>query len=445
MLGNVNGEHLSKALEDFAQKLVSTRRKRSTKEAPLQLTNAYIAFLFGYGFACIGRHERAHELTASAIEALASVATDPVHKYLIGAFSARVEQAVAGVASETPLPDSLNAELASLDRLARYKVDRFREASRILAPVAWPDPFAQFLNREEGDQRREFAALGKIIDPIARARELDQLVDIASADAGERERLVAGILSVLLELNEAQAVPLLARTWPLIAEIREMRRASRYAEALVVAGHFGRREIVPELLKLLGAALHVVAATDLASVLHHSLRALRRIGLRTEIAELLAEAEHARSAHEPGALYGRLAIAAGLAFLGDATRALPIFDQGRAALDDDFQAVRKARADGERIPIARALDTVRALALAYAQAPLGNALGGIAELAERFPDITDNLNTNSHYCLSVVHFVESLVLGITSDQLALGEISRRFIEDDEHLIRRRLHRDLRTS
>ena len=88
------------------------------------------------------------------------------------------------------------------------------------------------------------------------------------------------------------------------------------------------------------------------------------------------------------------------------------------------------------------LDLTRALALAYAQAPLSNALGGIAELANQLRDITDSFGTNSHYCLSVLNFVESLVLGITSDDLALGEAGRRFVEDDEHLIRRRLHRDL---
>ena len=88
------------------------------------------------------------------------------------------------------------------------------------------------------------------------------------------------------------------------------------------------------------------------------------------------------------------------------------------------------------------LELTRALASAYSQAPLANALGGIAELAGQFRDITDSFGTNSHYCLSVLDFVESLVLGITSDDLALGEAGRRFVEDDEHLIRRRLHRDL---
>jgi hypothetical protein len=66
----------------------------------------------------------------------------------------------------------------------------------------------------------------------------------------------------------------------------------------------------------------------------------------------------------------------------------------------------------------------------------------LADLTTQLRDITDSYGTNSHYCLSVLNFVESLVLGITSDDLALGEAGRRFVEDDEHLIRRRLHRDL---
>ena len=88
------------------------------------------------------------------------------------------------------------------------------------------------------------------------------------------------------------------------------------------------------------------------------------------------------------------------------------------------------------------LDLTRALASAYAQAPINDALAAIADLSSQLRDITDSFGTNSHYCLSVLHFVESLVVGIASDDLALGEAGRRFVEDDEHLIRRRLHRDL---
>jgi len=441
-LGNASGEHLTRALEELVQRIARTRRKRSPVEAPAQYTNAYVNFQLAHGFARIGKHERARELVGEAHGALAQVVTDPVHGYLIAAFSARVDQAIAGVQPETPLPGALGAQLAALDRVSRYKVDRLREASRILEPLERPDAIVAFSQRQNDSRGPEFAALRGISDPRARAKEIAALVAAAAAREPDRERLIGGVLDVLLELPESEAVPILGRAWPLIARLPEPRRAVLYAAALVVAGHFGRTELVPELLALLGAAIRVVVGPDLERVLQHSLRALRRIGLRNEIAALLADAEHALPASGPAALNGRLALAAGLAFLGNATRALLIFQQARGVLNEDFTALGDTRRDGPRPGLPRALALTRALALAYAQAPLGSALAGIAELAVHLRDITDNFGTNSHYCLSVLHFVESLVLGITSDDLALGEAGRRFVEDDEHLIRRRLHRDL---
>jgi hypothetical protein len=429
VLGNASGEHLNAALEDVVLRVATTRRRRSFNEAPVELTGAYIQLLLAHGFARIGRHERARGLARQARTALAAAASDPVHGYLLAAFTARVEQAIAGAAPESALPEELGARLAALDRLARFKVDRLREASRILEPLLRPDAFGVYIQGHGDARGPEFAALRRIADPRARAAAIEALVDAAEASDPDRERLIDGILDALLELAAWAALPVLDRAWPLIAQLPEPRRAILYARALVVAGHFDHSLVVSFLLAQLGAAIRAVAGADLDRVLQHSLRALRRIGLRREIAELLAEAEHALTAAGPDALHARLALAAGLAFLGDAPRALPIFDQAHAMLGANL------------LPAAR-LELIRALALAYAQAPLGNALDGIGRLAGGLHDITDSLATNSHYCLSVLHFVESLVLGITSDDLALGEIGRRFVEDDEHLIRRRLHRDL---
>jgi hypothetical protein len=441
-LGNASGEHLTRALEDLAQRIARTRRKRSPVEAPAQYTGAYINFQLAYGFARIGKHERARELIGDARRALAQVAADPVHDYLIAAFTARVVHAIDGLPPETPLPSALGAQLGALDRVSRYKVDRLREASRILEPLERPDAIGAFSQRQNDARGPEIAALRAVTDPRARARAVSALVATAAASEPDRERLIGGVLDVLLELPESEAVPILGRASPQIARLPEPRRAVLYAAALVVAGHFGRTELVPELLALLGAAIRVVTGTDLERVLQHSLRALRRIGLRDEIAALLADAEHGLPASGPAVLHARLALAAGLAFLGNATRALAIFQQARSVLTEDFGALSDTRRDGPRPGLNRPLELTRALALAYAQAPLGSALAGIAELAVHLRDITDNFGTNSHYCLSVLHFVESLVLGIASDDLALGEAGRRFVEDDEHLIRRRLHRDL---
>ena len=57
--------------------------------------------------------------------------------------------------------------------------------------------------------------------------------------------------------------------------------------------------------------------------------------------------------------------------------------------------------------------------------------------------MTDKYNTNSHYCLSVIQFMEALILSLASEDLALGEVGRRWLEEDEYLVRRRVHtRDL---
>jgi cellulose synthase operon protein C len=164
-------------------------------------------------------------------------------------------------------------------------------------------------------------------------------------------------------------------------------------------------------------------------VIEQSLRALRRVGLRKEIAELLAEVERAVPAAR---LRTRLALAAGIASLGDLSRALPIVEQAHETLTGS-------------ITMHDRLELTRALAIAYSQTPLSIALHGIAALASQLRVITDSFGTNSHYCLSVLHFVDALVLGITSDDLVLGETGRRLVEDDEYLIRRRLHRDLSQS
>ena len=458
-LGNASGEHLGNALEDLANRIAKTRRKRSPVEAPEHLTRAYVNFQLAVGFARIGNQERARALVKEAQAALAPAIAEPEgglpHWYLATAFAARVDQAIAGASPEAPLPLELTAELDrrcdAIDaaeaakppkpnepvkqpsKMIRYKIDRLREMSRILEPMGRPDAMGTFIRRQIDSRGEEFTALRNLSDTTARVRAVDAIAQAATtANDGDKERLIDGILDVLLELPEAGAVPTLLRTLPLVATLPLPRRAILYAEGLVVAGHFGRTELVPQLLEALSAAIRAVSTEDLERVLQQSLRALRRIGLRRETAELLAEAEKALPANRTEALRGRLALAAGLAYLGDSARALPIFEQARVALT-------------EKLGLTAQLDLTRALAMAYAQAPLASALAGISELAEMLKDITDSFGTNSHYCLSVLSFVESLVLGITSDDLALGEAGRRFVEDDEHLIRRRLHRDLSGS
>lgn len=428
-LGNTSGDVLGDALDKLSDQITKTKRKRSPVEAPVGHTQAYINLQLALGYARVGKHDKARGLVNESQTALAAI-NDPVHAYLSAAYSARVDHAIAGLPSETALGGEHSTRLSALDRVSRYKVDRLREASLILEPLERPDAIGAFSKKLADGRGPEFAALRVMPDMTERANAVSKIIDTAEkSDSNEHERLVGGVLDVLLELSESWAVPHLLRVIPMITKVAENKRALLYAAALVVAGHFGRTTIVRQMQEALGTAIATISGSDLDRVLQQSLRALRRIGLRHEIADLLAKVEHAIPASRTDALRGRLALASGMAFLGDSARALPIFEHARKALTENMTMTAK-------------LELTRSLALAYAQAPLADALTGIAELSNQLKEVTDSFGTNSHYCLSVLHFVDSLVLGITSDDLALGESGRRFIEDDEHLIRRRLHRDI---
>ena len=88
------------------------------------------------------------------------------------------------------------------------------------------------------------------------------------------------------------------------------------------------------------------------------------------------------------------------------------------------------------------LRLTRAAARALGHAPTEIALPGLLKLSAQLPWLTDNFNTNSHFCLSLVEFADALVLGHVGDDLTLNEVTRRFLEEDEYLVRRRVHRDV---
>jgi hypothetical protein len=134
---------------------------------------------------------------------------------------------------------------------------------------------------------------------------------------------------------------------------------------------------------------------------------------------------------------------------GDATPARVARLHGAAALAHlgQFEAARPVFEDellrlAGNVPIPARLELTRALARAVSHSPLEYALAALDRMAEKLRVVTDSFNTNSHVCLSVVSFMESLVLGYASDDLTLGDLGRQWLDDDEYLIRRRVHRDM---
>jgi hypothetical protein len=435
--GSVDAAHASRLraqLDGLLERFERTPRRRSAIEAPPALTHAYVRFVFAWGLARLGHADRARQLLAMAQTELDG--KDPVHGFLGRAYSARVAQALEGQPAESPLPHELAAELNALSTFHRYKVDRLRQASTILEPSERLDPLQAFGRGARNLRGEEFVHLSEVKDVEPLAKAVEQLAARASAPltpAPERQRLLEGLLDTLPRLPPARALPVLTRLVPAMEGLPDEPHALLLGDALTVAGHFVREDHVKALVGRLRALLVGLKPEAEAwghGILGACLRNLRRLGLTHEATALLEPGQKllARPAKVP--LSTQLGIAAGLALLGQMPEATAVFDRAFASLAN-FQG-----------PMPERLTLARGLAGALSQAPVEVALPALARLSEQLPVVTDAYNTNSHFCLSVVELADVLVQGHVGGAQGSGERTRRWLDEDEFLVRRRIHREL---
>ncbi|MBL9039345.1 MAG: hypothetical protein JNG84_12575, partial [Archangium sp.] len=436
--GTERAARVGAQLEGLLKAFDETPRKRSPLEAPPHLTRAYVRFEFAWGFARLGTADRAQALRDAALAALDR--TQPVHNYLCRAYSARIDQALEGASPETPLPPDVNALLPTLEAFLRYKVDRLRQSSMVLEPQERLDPTALFSRSNANARGEELAALRSISEPSELLKAIEARVSVAAdtqLGADERARLLDSLLDFLPHLPESQALPLLQRFVSLAEPLAPKLRALVLEDALRVAGHFGRTPLVKQLVLTLGNLLKELGGEGVAEVgntLVVGVRSLRRVGLRDEASDLLTRASTVLKGDDEKTLNARLALAAGFSYLGQFALAQPIIEEAQARL---------ARESG--MTAVNRLSLTRATARALGNAATEVALPGLLRLAQQLPWITDNFNTNDSFCLSVVKFADALVLGHVGDDLTLNETTRRFLEEDEYLVRRRVHRDVASA
>ncbi|MBT3223226.1 MAG: hypothetical protein HN348_29480, partial [Proteobacteria bacterium] len=426
---------LVKHLDDLVDRYQKTKRRRSVMEAHPSLTDPYVRLVFAWGFARLGRVDRARTMRDEALDSLDT--KDSIHGVSAASYSARIQQALEGMPPESPLPVEIRGQMNSLDVFVRYKVDRLRQASRILEPQERLDPATAFqVASETGEQDPrgpEFSQLRGMHDVGQLVEAIEAILTAAhSAPVKDRARLYDGAMDFFPLLPAGRVSPWLDELTSRFDDIEPVYRALLMEEALMLSGFFGRIELATLLINSLRGllkSLDAATTTEIASKLGGCLRALRRFGLREAAASLLDTLGGAVTGESHEALIGRLNVAAGMAFLGNLESAKPAFEAA-------FKALKGKLLVAERLKI------TRALADALTQTPQEYAVQGMNTLETQLPQITDSLATNSHFCLTVVEFIECLVLGYVSEDLALGELGRRWLDEDEYLVRRRVHRDL---
>lgn len=402
-------------------------------EAAPRLTEAYVRLVFAWGHARLGRPESCETERSRAREILGElIERDPVHGLCHASFDARIAQALEGMPTGAALPSECAQRRETMGRFERYKADRLQQASRILDPSAELDPFQAYRSEDGRTRDVAFKEFSQLEGSDALADALDQTLHLAASTEGDRRpRLLAGSLDYLAALPASHAIPRLRRILELAGQVPVTEQPALLEDALLISGFFDRADLVAEVLAALVIPVRELGRdrpAEIAELLARGCPTLRRSGHASDAREMLHELAERVTGEELAAVRARLHIASAMAALGDRERVEAAFADGHAQLDG-------LRAD-ER------LELVREMALALGRTNPGQAIAGVAALMELLPQITDSFNTNTHFCLSIVHFMESCVLALASEDLSLGDWARHWVEEDEHLLHRRIHRDL---
>lgn len=187
------------ALDAMRAELLATERARGPEEPPPEVNDGYVRLLFACGYAGLGA-ATAGELEAEGRALLARHLGDPVHAWLVAAFAERIRG--------EPLSDTLREQLDRLERIDRYKVDRVREASRLLAcePVDAIYRFGGGRRWTEADTARMIERALAAADEAVEPDEADAAIECALGGivAKDLDRsFSAGALAQLLPRSSA--------------------------------------------------------------------------------------------------------------------------------------------------------------------------------------------------------------------------------------------------
>lgn len=212
-------------------------------------TQAYIDLMFAWGHARLGEAEASRRFVAEAEQRLRPTG-NPVHKWLLDAFTYRIEQAIANRPHDGALLPRLIESLESIDddrheASRRYVVDQMRRLSRILEPEEQIDPYLPWKKHGSALQRRVFMLLRDVVirADVGTERGLEQFSPLlheleSSADildrcwcyraVGEGPREVARRFGPdLVPLGRQLAVRVLQQRWidhPDVAALFAMHR-----------------------------------------------------------------------------------------------------------------------------------------------------------------------------------------------------------------------------
>jgi hypothetical protein len=442
-------------------------------------TPVYIDLMFAFGLARLGEVTAARALLQRA-SATVEAAGGETHSILLQAFRYRIDQVLAGRAHAGALPapmieyvDHLRAESDEKRRAGPfgpddsvgYIVDRLREESRILEPQERLRAY-RYADRIGGEElSKEMAAWPDITDPRQLRARIEKLIGPTAKPLTGMNRIRVPSRAIPLAHRVGEAFCLgLVRAAPAAIDAvtaqgdpdpNTLEEVSTLLErAVFFAAHYDDRAFVhsalDRLTKLLDAASGPVELQKMAPVVGQLLTSLRKFGMRDEAERLLARVEQCvfrgrpleRLMTEnqrtwPQVLEMLLRLAAGWLDFDRADLARPVLDEAR-----DYLLRGTKDAD-----ILRYVSIACAYISALGHGPVEDALARAEELLKlgEKGKLSNTRTWSTHYSWFHLNIVEAIVLALANEEFALGPAARRWLGDDEYLVRRRIHADVRAA
>ena len=434
-------------------------------------TKQYAKLTFAFAMARLGENSECQRILATVANEMKSVAKDPVHKWVSAAYQVRAEQILRGEKHQS-LPEELIDELESMAKMEKFKVDRLRSLSRIIEPHERVNAFTRWHQDHADPLMAELAMLSSITDSGELRTKLTALISKHSEDKAKRLIVLPKALELSPRMGEAFAKDLLNSALHWLEDSDDIvKKAQLLQRSLYIAAHFGRMDALQALVNAFNNSLPDIVSEyfkmqvrnesddkdnilTIEDLFTESFRDLRKMGMRDEI----------------GSLYGQLAkeVADGrtrvgktlnskdakLKFEARALRLLLCAASGWYYFGQEFEAREVADAVRGKL-FANDLPPIeqRGLSCAYisavAQAPETEALQRIEELyglrgkkTRKLDNIHDNFTTSSHFSISQLDLIEESVLALVSEDFSLSAESRRWLDEDEYLVRKRIHEDV---
>lgn len=407
-------------------------------------TGRYIDLIFAYGLATQRQPALTDQLLQQATAALTN--GDPVHAWLLRAYTDRIQSALNGQLQPLATSDELLRQFDELSRMDRYKIDRLRQHSRILEPTDTVDPFARWQRSFRDKLSQQLAELQLHSEPETQAQQLAGLLDDASTTVPQRIRIVSLGLQLAPRLGEQLATRLLQAA-EAILQLAEspVDRVLLVSRSIETAGHFGQTQHVQNCIEraqsILADELGGLDQESLSvQLISSTLRTLLRVGMRREVMELLEtldqrfpipEITDELSPADCGALSLRLWIAAGWIFVDRGGRATAVLDSAEACLRS------------RNISTSQQTDLLCTYISTLCEAGSEWAVQRIGELFDERLVVRDRLATKTHFSLTHIRIAETAVRGLGSQDTCLHPQLQNWLEADEFWLRRRVHDDLK--